>query len=139
MIGKTLGHYQITSQLGKGAMGEVFQAKDQKLVHNCVNKRYTVNFINLCPGGAAEGSRGQARGAQPPVRILHSNEPRQGRKCLLMEYVICRPSGALRSRHLTPGRASLARGYLLRLLRSRAFNGCNCPERSFALINAIKH
>jgi len=31
MIGKTLGHYQITSQLGKGGMGEVFRAKDQKL------------------------------------------------------------------------------------------------------------
>ena len=31
MIGKTLGHYQISSQLGKGGMGEVYQAKDQKL------------------------------------------------------------------------------------------------------------
>src|SRR5512144_949396 len=31
MIGMTLGHYQITNQLGKGGMGEVFQAKDQKL------------------------------------------------------------------------------------------------------------
>jgi serine/threonine protein kinase len=31
MIGKTLGHYQVTSQLGKGGMGEVYQAKDQKL------------------------------------------------------------------------------------------------------------
>jgi eukaryotic-like serine/threonine-protein kinase len=31
MIGKTLGHYQISKQIGKGGMGEVYQAKDQTL------------------------------------------------------------------------------------------------------------
>jgi serine/threonine protein kinase len=31
MIGKTLAHYEITSLLGKGGMGEVYRAKDQKL------------------------------------------------------------------------------------------------------------
>ena len=31
MIGKTLGHYEIASQIGKGGMGEVYQARDQKL------------------------------------------------------------------------------------------------------------
>jgi eukaryotic-like serine/threonine-protein kinase len=31
MVGQTLGHYEITDQLGKGGMGEVYRAKDQKL------------------------------------------------------------------------------------------------------------
>jgi serine/threonine protein kinase len=31
LIGKTLGNFEITSRLGKGGMGEVFQAKDRKL------------------------------------------------------------------------------------------------------------
>ena len=31
LIGKSLGNFEITSQLGKGGMGEVYRAKDQKL------------------------------------------------------------------------------------------------------------
>ena len=31
MIGKTLSHHEITSQLGKGGMDELYKAIDQKL------------------------------------------------------------------------------------------------------------
>ena len=31
MIGKTLGHYAVSTLIGSGGMGEVYQAKDQKL------------------------------------------------------------------------------------------------------------
>ncbi len=38
MVGKTLAHYEITFQLGKGGMGEVYQASDKKLGRNVAIK-----------------------------------------------------------------------------------------------------
>jgi serine/threonine protein kinase len=31
MIGRNLGHYAVTTLIGRGGMGEVYQAKDEKL------------------------------------------------------------------------------------------------------------
>ena len=37
MIGRTLGNFEITSQIGKGGIGEVYQAKEQKLSRDVVS------------------------------------------------------------------------------------------------------
>jgi serine/threonine protein kinase len=44
MIGRTLAHYEITSQLGKGGMGEVHRAKDQKLGRDVAIKILSAEF-----------------------------------------------------------------------------------------------
>jgi serine/threonine protein kinase/Tol biopolymer transport system component len=44
MIGKSLVHYQIAGLIGKGGMGEVYQAKDQKLGRDVAIKVLPVEF-----------------------------------------------------------------------------------------------
>jgi len=44
MIGKTLGNYQIASQIGKGGMGEVYRAKDQVLGRDVAIKVLPAEF-----------------------------------------------------------------------------------------------
>jgi serine/threonine protein kinase/Tol biopolymer transport system component len=44
MIGKTLAHYEILSQIGKGGMGEVYQAKDRKLGRDVAIKVLPAEF-----------------------------------------------------------------------------------------------
>ena len=44
MIGKTLAHYEITSALGRGGMGEVWQATDRKLGRSVAIKTLPEKF-----------------------------------------------------------------------------------------------
>ena len=44
MIGKTLGHYQITGQIGKGGLGEVYQPKNQKSATSCLESGEDIWF-----------------------------------------------------------------------------------------------
>ena len=67
MIGKTLGHYQITGQLGKGGMGEVFQAKDQVLGRDVA--------IKVLPGEFAKDPDRLARFQREAKLLASLNHP----------------------------------------------------------------
>src|SRR5512143_3378617 len=89
MIGKTLGHYQITSQLGKGGMGEVYQAKDMKLGRDVAIKILPDEFAR----DADRVSRFQREAKvlaslnHPNIAAIHGLEESGGTDFLVLELV----------------------------------------------------
>jgi serine/threonine protein kinase/Tol biopolymer transport system component len=89
MIGKTLAHYEITCQLGKGGMGEVYRAKDQKLGRDVA--------IKLLPEEFAKDSDRVARFQReakvlaslnhPNIAAIHGLEESGGTNFLVLELV----------------------------------------------------
>jgi len=89
MIGKTLGHYQITRQLGKGGMGEVYQAKDEKLGRDVA--------IKVLPEEFAKDTNRVARFQReatllaslnhPNIAAIYGLEESDGTKFLVLELV----------------------------------------------------
>jgi len=67
MIGKTLAHYEITSQLGKGGMGEVYRAKDSKLGRDVA--------IKVLPGEFARDADRVARFQREAKLLATLNHP----------------------------------------------------------------
>jgi serine/threonine protein kinase len=89
MIGKTLAHCEITSQLGKGGMGEVFRAKDQKLGRHVA--------IKVLPEEFARGTERVARFQReakllaslnhPNIAAIYGLEESSGKSFLVLELV----------------------------------------------------
>jgi len=71
MIGKTLGHYTVSTLIGRGGMGEVYQAKDQKLGRDVAIKvlpdEFAKDFISISilegksKGGKLERESGKSQ------------------------------------------------------------------------------
>ena len=89
MIGTKLAHYEITSHLGSGGMGDVYQASDSKLGRNVA-----VKFLTEAFAGDAERIARFEREARVLASLNHPNiagiyglEEANGRKFLVMELI----------------------------------------------------
>src|SRR5512136_1763054 len=89
MIGKTLAHYEITTQLGRGGMGEVYQAKDRKLGRDVAIKVLPEEFARD-PERIARFEREAKLLASlnhPNIAAIHGLEEANGTRFLVMELV----------------------------------------------------
>src|SRR4029077_8844945 len=89
MIGTKLAHYEITSHLGTGGMGEVYQATDGKLGRGVAIKLLPEAFTHDAERSARfeREARVLASLNHPNIATIHGVEESGGRKFLVMELV----------------------------------------------------
>ena len=89
MIGTKLAHYEITSHLGTGGMGEVYQATDSKLGRSVAIKLLPEAFTHDAERAARfeREARVLASLNHPNIAAIHGIEESGGRKFLVMELV----------------------------------------------------
>jgi len=89
MIGKTLGHYKVGEQLGRGGMGEVYLADDLNL-----NRKVALKFLPDAFAGDPERMARFEREAKllaslnhPNIAAIHGLEEAEGKRFLVLELV----------------------------------------------------
>ena len=89
MIGKTLAHYQITAEIGKGGMGEVYQAKDQKLGRDVAIKVLPEEFAKDADRVARFQREAKLLASlnHPNIAAIYGLEESDGTNFLVMELV----------------------------------------------------
>jgi serine/threonine protein kinase len=89
MIGTKLAHYEITSHLGTGGMGEVYQATDAKLGRSVAIKLLPEAFTHDADRAARfeREARVLASLNHPNIAAIHGLEESSERKFLVMELV----------------------------------------------------
>src|SRR4029450_10250257 len=89
MIGPKLAHSEVTSHLGTGGMGEVYQATDSKLGRSVAIKLLPEAFTHDHDRAARfeREARVLASLNHPNIAAIHGIEESGGRKFLVMELV----------------------------------------------------
>jgi serine/threonine protein kinase len=89
MIGKSLAHYEITSKLGQGGMGEVYQAKDQKLGRDVAIKILPEEFAKDADrvGRFQREAKVLASLNHPNIAAIYGLEESRGTRFLVLELV----------------------------------------------------
>jgi eukaryotic-like serine/threonine-protein kinase len=90
MIGKTLGNFEITSQLGKGGMGEVYQAKDRKLGRDVAIKVLPEEFAKDADRVARFQREAKLLASlnHPNIAAIYGLEVTGGTNFLVLELVV---------------------------------------------------
>jgi serine/threonine protein kinase len=89
MIGKSLVHYEISAQIGKGGMGEVYQAKDTKLGRDVAIKVLPEEFATDSDRVARFQREAKLLASlnHPNIAAIHGLEESEGIHFLVMELI----------------------------------------------------
>src|SRR4030042_6225398 len=89
MIGKTLGHYRVSEQLGRGGMGEVYLADDLTL-----GRKVALKFLpDLFTGDPERMARFEREAKllaslnHPNIAAIYGLEEAEGKRFLVLEFV----------------------------------------------------
>ena len=89
MIGSEIGHFRIVKQLGKGGMGEVFQAQDTKLGRDVALKFLSAELSDdptFCERFLREAQAIAALN-HPHICTIFETGEHEGRPFFAMEYL----------------------------------------------------
>ncbi len=107
MIGRTLGRYRITGEIGHGGMGVVYRAFDANL-----GRDVALKVLAPGPGGDPDlqsrlvrEARAAASLAHPAICVIHEIDEADGATFIAMELVRGLPLGTLVKARLAPTRA----------------------------------
>ena len=89
MIGKTLGHYEITDKLGQGGMGSVWLAQDAKLGRQVAIKTLPEEFARDEERLARFEREAKLLASlnHPNIATIHGLEEHEGTQFLVLELV----------------------------------------------------